>query len=388
MRVRPSGSFRRYFVDPRGLEGGATRLREETGALEKRLHLRRFKSIDQAGSEVASTGWCRSDGVVPHRFDGEEAWLAKVLVASLRIDRKRLPSGALRVRRMEAEAAERRQVGERIAPARRREIAERIEGELVTRMVPSTAIHQMAWRPDRGELLLNTTADPGNVAFRALFRETFDLALEPIVTATLAARLAGRRIEEARPASFADGGVVAVGEGPAFLGSEFLLWLWHHAETSGGAHRLGELGEAGVAFDRMLELGGAPEGGRVVLRGDLPTRSMEAASALLAGRMPQKARLVLARDEKSFEVTLAAETLDLEAVKVTAPAEEIGDENLRAADEQRAGWLFELLALLDGLFAAFLELRLARSFDSELLPAMRRWIVTRSRPRARAAAAS
>jgi hypothetical protein len=389
MRVRPSGSFRRYFVDPRAVQGGATRLREEISALEKRLHSHRFRSIDQAGSEVASVGWCRPDGVVPHKFDGEEAWLAKVLVASLRIDRKKLPGGALRVRRMEAEAAERRAVGERIAPARRREIAKKIEGELIVRMVPSTAILQMAWRPDLGQLLLNTTADPANVAFRALFRETFDLALEPIVTATLAARLAGaKRIEEAAPATFAEGAALPAGEGPSFLGGEFLLWLWHHAETAGGAHRLGELGEVGVAFDRMLELGGAPEGGRVVLRGELPTRSMEAASSLLAGRMPLKARLILARDEKSFEVTLAAETFDLDAVKVTAPAEEIGDENLKAADEQRAGWLFELQEIVDGLFAAFLEQRLARSFDGELLPAMRRWIVTRSRARARAAAAS
>jgi len=389
MRVRPTGSFRRYFVDPRGIAGGATRLREEVGALEKRLHAKRFRSIDQAGSEISSVGWCRADGVVPHKFDGEEAWLAKALVAALRIDRKKLPGGALRVRRMEAEAAERRSVGERIAPARRREIAEKIESDLTARMVPSTAIHQMIWRPDRGELLLNTTADPANVAFRALFRETFELALEPLVTATLAARLAGeKRIAELTPALFLEEGVVVMGEGAAFLGGEFLLWLWHHAESSGGSHRLGELGEAGVAFDQLLELGGAKEGGRVTLRGELPTRSAEAASALLAGRMPQKARLLLAHDEKSFEVTLAAETFDLDAVKVAAPAEEIGDENLRAADEQRAGWLFELQQVVDALFASFLELRLARSFDAELLPAMRRWIVTRSRSRSRAAAAA
>jgi hypothetical protein len=95
----------------------------------------------------------------------------------------------------------------------------------------------------------------------------------------------------------------------------------------------------------------------------------------------------MARGEKSFEVTLAGDTFDLDAVKVTAEAEEIHDDNLRAADEQRAGWLFELEQLLDALFATFLELRLARSFDAELLPSMRRWIVARSRARARAATA-
>jgi hypothetical protein len=137
----------------------------------------------------------------------------------------------------------------------------------------------------------------------------------------------------------------------------------------------------------MLELGGAKEGGKVTVRGDLPTRATEAASALLAGKMPLKARLVLARGEKSFEVTLAGATFDLDAVKVTAEAEEIHDDNLRAADEQRAGWLFELQELLDALFASFLEQRLAKSFDAELLPSMRRWIVARARARTRAATA-
>jgi len=390
MRVRASGTFRRYSADGRAVAGGLAKLRDDAAALEKRFHGQRFRSIDQAGSAVSSVGWTRGDGTVPARFDAAELWLAhKLLIGALRVDRKQLPSGALRVRRMEAEAAERRNAGERIAPARRREIVEKIEGELMARMVPSTAIHQMLWRAEAGELLLNATSESANVAFRALFRETFEVAPEPLVTATLAARLAGeKKIAGLVPAVFTEGGVAIVDDSPAFLGPEFLLWLWHHAETAGGNHALGELGEAGVAFDQMLELGGAKEAGRVIVRGDLPTRAGEAASALLAGRLPLKARLVVACGAKSFEVTLAAATFDLDGVKVTADAESIDDENLRAADEQRAGWLFELQALLDALFAKFLELRVARSFESTLLPDMRRWIVSRARARTRAAAAA
>jgi len=390
MRVRASGSFRRYLADGRAVAGGLAKLRDDAAALEKRFHGQRFRSIDQAGSAVSSVGWTRGDGTVPARFDAGELWLAhKLLVGALRVDRKQLPSGALRVRRMEAEAAERRNAGERIAPARRREIVEKIEGELMARMVPSTAIHQMLWRAETGELLLNATSESANVAFRALFRETFEVAPEPLVTATLAARVAGeKKIAGLVPAVFTEGGVAIVDDSPAFLGPEFLLWLWHHAETAGGNHALGELGEAGVAFDQMLELGGAKEAGRVIVRGDLSTRAGEAASALLAGRLPLKARLVVACGAKSFEVTLAGATFDLDGVKVTADAESIDDENLRAADEQRAGWLFELQALLDALFAKFLELRVARSFESTLLPDMRRWIVSRARSRTRAAAAS
>jgi len=389
MRVRASGSFRRYAVDPRGIEGGVKRLRDDAAALAKRLHAQRFRSIDQAGSETSSCGWSRIDGTVPRDFGAEDPWLGTVLAVALRIDRKRLPPGALRVRRMEAEAAERRAAGERIAPGRRREIAEKLEGELIARVVPSTALHAMLWDAWRGELLLNSAADPANVAFRALFRATFGAAIDPLVTATLATRLApGRKPAAIAPAAFVDGAAAPAGDAPAFLGREFLLWLWHGCETSGGRHELPEIGEVGVAFDRLLELGGIDEGGRVSVRGDAPTRAPEAASALLGGRLPLRARLVLARGTRSFETTLSADALDLEAVGVSADAEAISDENLRAGDEQRAGWLFELAAIVDALFADFLRRRLAAGFEAALLPAMRRWIVARSRPAARAARAA
>jgi len=386
MRVRASGSFRRYQVDPRSLEGGARRLRDEGEALEKRLQQNRFRSIDHAGSEVSSCGWCRGDGTTPRGFVAEEQWLGKVFGAALRIDVKKLPAGALRVRRMEAENAERREAGERIAPARRREIVEKLETELMARMVPSTALLAAFWQPERGRLLLNSTGDAVNSAFRALFRETFDLAPEPLPTAALAAQLAGaKKVADLVPAIFVDGGVVTVGESAAFLGSEFLLWLWHQCETAGGKFELPELGEVGVAFDALLELGGAEGGGKVTLRGDAPTRAAEAGSALLAGRLPQKARLAIAREQRTFEVTLSAAAFDLESVKVSAEAEEITDDDLRAGDEQRAGWLFELGAIVDALFAAFLELRVTPDFDGEIVPALRDWIVSRARPRARAA---
>ena len=386
MRVRASGSFRRYLVDPRSLDGGARRLRDEGEALEKRLQQNRFRSIDHAGSEVSSCGWCRGDGTTPRAFVAEEQWLGKVFGAALRIDVKRLPAGALRVRRMEAENAERREAGERIAPARRREIVEKLESELMARMVPSTALLAAFWQPERGRLLLNSTADAVNVAFRSLFRETFGVAPEPLPTAALAAQLANaKKVAGIVPAIFVDGGVVTVGESAAFLGGEFLLWLWHQCETAGGKFELPELGEVGVAFDALLELGGAEGGGKVTLRGDAPTRAAEAGSALLAGRMPQKARLAIAREQRTFEVTLSAAAFNLESVKVSAEAEEITDDDLRAGDEQRAGWLFELGEIVDALFAAFLELRVTPDFDGEIVPALRDWIVSRARPRARAA---
>src|SRR5262249_54568777 len=156
-----------------------------------------------------------------------------------------------------------------------------------------------------------------------LFRETFGTAPEPLVTATLATRrLPAKQLEAIVPAVFVEQGVAIVSDSLGFLGREFLLWLWHETESGRGTIRIedakGGLVGIGVAFDEMRGLGGARESGRILVRGDAPTRAPEAGSALLSGRMPLKARLVLSLGEKSFDVTLTAETFDLESVKVTA----------------------------------------------------------------------
>lgn len=386
MRVRASGSLRRCFVDPRALEGGHRQLREDGAALVARLHAHRFRSIDKAGGALSSIGWCRGDGVVPRAFVAEDLWLAKVLAIPFRLDRKRLPAGALRVRRMEAEAAERREVGDRVAPGRRREIREKLEAELLERMVPATALHALLWLPEWGELLVDATSDAVWTALRSLMHDTFGVAPEPVTTATLATRLGGGKpASDLEPARWL-GAAPERDDSLAFLGGEFLLWLWHGCETDGGRHELAGHGEVGVAFDQILELG-AGDGARVIVRGDAPTRAPEAASALLSGRLPRRARLVLACGARSFEVTLTADRFDLESVRVQAEAEEITDENLRAGDEQRARWLFELAAIVDALFARFLELRRARDFESTTVPQLRAWITDRTRARSRAASA-
>ena len=111
MRVRASGSFRRYSADGRAVAGGLAKLRDDAAALEKRFHGQRFRSIDQAGSAVSSVGWTRGDGTVPARFDADELWLTvprspRCASTAAAPERRSCACGAWR-----AEAAERKNVG-------------------------------------------------------------------------------------------------------------------------------------------------------------------------------------------------------------------------------------------------------------------------------------
>ena len=180
MKVKLSGSFRRYHADPQSCELDADPLQDGLAAA---LQQNRFRSIDGPTAEKESVGWTSLEGLVPASFEDFNPWLGKVLVLGLRVDVKRVPAGALKVRRLEREAAERGAVGDRILPDRRREILEELEGELLSRQVPNTSVAQVVWNTQTGHLLFSATGEALNIAFRAIFRETFGRAVELVVPA-------------------------------------------------------------------------------------------------------------------------------------------------------------------------------------------------------------
>lgn len=206
MKVKLSGSFRRYLVAHNRSPSLLERLR---ATLANTLQEYRFRSIDQASNEMRSVGWCTPDGQVPASFEEYDPWLGSALYVGIRIDQKRVPAGALKVRRLEAEAVERRDVGERIPPARRRELAEKIQSELLTRSVPTTSVHTMLWDVASAQLLFSSTAEATQQAFAGLFRASFEelgVSLVGLTAVSLPAHIGLpqdelRRLETAHPLS-------------------------------------------------------------------------------------------------------------------------------------------------------------------------------------------
>ena len=193
MKVKLSGSFRRYRVDSSSCELDPDPLQ---GDLPAALYEHRFRSIDGSSRQMRSVGWTAPDGLVPADFAEFDPWLGPMLQLGVRMDVKRIPGGALRIRKAEWEAAERRESGERIAPDRRREMAEKLESELLSRCVPSTAIYTMLWDTESGSMLFSATADAVNAAFRSLFRETFGRVAEVVDASGAAARFAAAQGRE------------------------------------------------------------------------------------------------------------------------------------------------------------------------------------------------
>lgn len=158
-------------------------------------------------------------------------------------------------------------------------------------------------------------------------------------------------------------------KGLAFLGAEFLTWLWYRSEQQGGVFELPSGEEASLVFNDYAALA-AEEGEQSILKKGSPHRSPEARSALGAGKLVRAARLEVALGERLYALTVAGDTLDVRSVRYpkleeATPADrEV--ESLAAMDE--------VAAIVDGLYARFLEVRAGEAWLAREVPAMEAWV--------------
>jgi recombination associated protein RdgC len=164
----------------------------------------------------------------------------------------------------------------------------------------------------------------------------------------------------------------------AFLGQEYLTWLWYLSERDEPA-RLPDGRAVRVVLGDRLTLGPAPgaEGARVAVRGQ-ETSLAEARQALKRGKLVESLRLGLELDGEEYWLTLNAAELGISSLKTPAvaqPAEgagspEAGREGLVL---ERVALIEEALAAVEGLFAAYLARRLDEAEGAELHRALVEW---------------
>ncbi len=162
----------------------------------------------------------------------------------------------------------------------------------------------------------------------------------------------------------------------AFLGEEFLTWLWWRSETGEAEYELPGGIRVGVTLDDYLSLGGSAEETDQTLRRGLPSRSVEATAALCTGKRPTRARLILATPEGEWNFTLDGSRMDFLSVKLPEDEEDLDPQ---ALNEWRMAGFDRLVELVDGIYRIFLEDRLSPSFRDRTLPRMRAWLQARRR---------
>ena len=156
----------------------------------------------------------------------------------------------------------------------------------------------------------------------------------------------------------------------AFLGTEYLTWLWFRSESNDGLFQVRGT-PVEVWFDAKLTLastGTMKE--ESVIKSETPTDTEEARVSLRSGKQVEEAKLRLTTGQKIWSLTVKAKDLSLHGVKLPTL--------LSATDEEviyeRLALLEECQDLMDGLFELFAQRRLADDAWTTEVVAMRTWV--------------
>ncbi len=172
---------------------------------------------------------------------------------------------------------------------------------------------------------------------------------------------------------------LSVVEAKRFLGREFLTWLVYRLEEDGGRLEVdGDLVELALGDRVVLEERGERKA-RLTLfdEGDM---SAELGAGLRHGKLMDRARISVTRNERRWEMTLDGGLLTYDSLRCPP----LGDRDSGSHDDPRAAFendLFlrladveDVIGVLDRLFASFCATRVSPRWSSDTLPALRAWI--------------
>jgi hypothetical protein len=339
-------------------------------------------------TDGVSAGWVGGDHVLDLTFHLAKNIINDALHLAIRIDTDKVPGSLLRAyTKIETDARAQLNPSGFPTKAQRQEAKEaariRAEAEAADGRFRRMAYYPVLWDGQTNILYAGATSAAVLERLQALFRETFDLTLEPITAGSLAfeqARARGleRSIEDFGPIGFVGEGAsyasVAWAESDPssrdFWGNEFLIWLWHTLQNDGDTITLPDGSEATVMVAKTLTLD-CPRGesGRDCLTNEGPTRLPEAFRALQAGKLPRKAGLIIVRHDAQYELTLQAETLAVSGANLPK-IEGASGHDLHSA---RIDSLRHLVETLDLLYDAYGRRRTGPDWNGEL-GRIRRWL--------------
>jgi len=141
----------------------------------------------------------------------------------------------------------------------------------------------------------------------------------------------------------------------AYLGTEFLTWLWWKGETGRGLFKLPDLGEADIVVDTMA-LATTEDDGDVraaQFKGDAPGGSPLLRDAIAEGRKISRATMRVVWENIAWSVTVNGETLDLSGIKL--PVASRG--NAAEVTRLRLDTLESFLSLWERIFAEYMAVR-------------------------------
>ncbi len=160
----------------------------------------------------------------------------------------------------------------------------------------------------------------------------------------------------------------------AYLGREFLTWILWASNDGAPLCTVDGHGVTVLVTGRVILRGLAGEATELAVKGHLSAYSEVVRFAIDRGLIVHSARLRLEWNEQVYELTVDAEHLDVRgalAPKTEAESEEADPEDevlARMATSERLG------TFIDGLWSAFVAVRMTPKWSRRVVPAMKAWL--------------
>jgi hypothetical protein len=320
------------------------------------LSAHRFRSIERAASEEVSVGWVTPADPTGDSFDANDMDAGGHWWLRFRRDVKKFPAARLQ---MEIANAERTR-GKKLSARERRELKDHLHEQLLPGILPRTQFFDVLVSKDLGTALLLSTSKAAREAFAQLAKDSFGITVERLTSGAHRSL----KVDKLTPTVFPGRGpkqleLPGAGE---YLGCELLLWLWWKWETDGGEFSIPS-GIVGIAIDDRVEFEAGDDETSMVLRHGLTTQSAEARTALRNGRVPTKARLLVAKGQLQWTVTLDGASLAMGSVGLPEDSDDCETPEDVTADRAE-NWL-GLHTIVEHLFDKFMGDRVSMAWAAK-----------------------
>ncbi|MCK9229533.1 MAG: hypothetical protein M0Q23_00635 [Syntrophales bacterium] len=162
----------------------------------------------------------------------------------------------------------------------------------------------------------------------------------------------------------------------AFLGREFLTWLWFKSEERNGAIALPNSGDVHILFLRRIVLeSGRGEYSETVVCSGLHADLSEGREALRTGKKVKEARIRMGIGNDEWEFTFKADGFHFQSMKMPSGFESVDDEVEQESNIlDRVGSMDLVVTTMERLFLSFVELRRSDAWLSLEVPRIKKWI--------------
>lgn len=324
----------------------------------------------------ARVGWVTGRHLLDRHITDDTAYVGGHLRLTLVKAERKVPEALLRAECRMQELAEVTGAGEGgLKRERRSAIRKEVEERLQPTMPPSLTAIPMVADSRAGMVYAAAMAEKQMETFLRYFQEASGVELIPMTPEVAALKRQQVNARDLGPTSFSP--EVEDGAAGGSLGQDFLTWLWFFSEARGGEIEVArEKWAVGIEGPLMFVLEG--EGAHeTILRKGSPLVSAEAKVALLNGKKLRAARLILARGEMQWSVTLDADTFAFRGLKV--PKEERLDPVSRFQERMLAVAAFR--EAFFSLYDQFLSERRMEGSWRETRTAIHRWVTGRTAKR-------